>query len=83
MDPVTAMNLLFDLAILFIGVFVYRKGRNVLALWVAVAFCLFAISYVLTIIGVGNSLFLIPLRALGYLSVMAGLILLFKRRVIV
>ena len=73
------MNLLFDLAILLIGIFVYRKGGNVLALWVAVAFCLFAISYVLTILGFGNSLFLIPLRAFGYLSVIAGLILLHKR----
>ena len=59
--------------------FCLQKGSNVLALWVGVAFCLFAISYVLTILGFGNSLFLIPLRAFGYLSVIAGLILLHKR----
>ena len=75
MDPVTALNLLFDLIIFLLGLFVYREKKGVLPLWVAVAFLLFAVSYALTIIGVGSSLILIPIRTLGYLSVIVGLIL--------
>jgi hypothetical protein len=75
LDPVTVMNLLFDLVIFLLGLFVYKGRKSVLALWVAVAFCLFAISYALTIAGVGSSLILIPIRALGYLSVIVGLLL--------
>ena len=75
MDPVTVLNLLFDLVIFLLGLLVYKEKKGVLALWVAVAFLLFAVSYVLTIVGVGNSIILIPLRALGYLSVIVGLIL--------
>lgn len=75
LDPVIVMNLLFDLAILILGIFVYNERKAVLALWVAIGFCFFATSYALTILGLGDSLILIPLRALGYLSIIAGLIL--------
>jgi len=75
LDPVTVMNLIFDLVILLIGFVVYKEKKSPLPLWVAVAFCLFAISYVLTIVGVASTFILIPLRALGYLSVIVGLIL--------
>jgi hypothetical protein len=69
------MNLFFDLVIFLLGLLVYKGRKGVLALWVAVAFCLFAISCALTIAGVGSSFILIPLRAVGYLSVIAGLLL--------
>jgi high-affinity Fe2+/Pb2+ permease len=75
MDPVIVLNLLFDLVIFLLGLLVYKEKKNILPLWVAVAFLLFAVSYALTIVGIGNSLILIPLRALGYLSVIVGLIL--------
>ena len=75
LDPVIIMNLLFDLAILILGIFVYNEKKVVLALWIAIGFCFFAISYVLSILGFVDSLILIPLRALGYLSILAGLIL--------
>jgi hypothetical protein len=75
LDPVTVMNLLFDLVIFLLGLLVYRMKKGVLPLWVAVAFCLFAVSYALTIVGVASSVILIPLRALGYLSVIVGLLL--------
>jgi CHASE2 domain-containing sensor protein len=75
LDPVTVMNLLFDLVIFLLGIIVFREKKGVLPLWVAVAFCLFGVSYAFTIMGVGSTLVLIPLRALGYLSVIVGLIL--------
>jgi hypothetical protein len=80
LDPVTSLNLLFDVIIFLLGLFVYKeKKKGVLPLWVAVAFLLFAVSYVLTIIGVGSSLILIPIRTLGYISVIVGLILSTKK----
>ena len=79
MDPVTVLNLIFDLVIFILGLVVYRAKKNVLSLWVSVAFLLFAISYVLTIAGMGDPVILIPLRALGYISVIVGLMLQRKR----
>lgn len=75
LDPVVVLNLLFDLGILFLSIFVYKRKRGPLVLWVGIAFCIFAVSYLLTILGLGSQTILIPLRAIGYLSVMAGLIL--------
>lgn len=79
LDPVIVLNLLFDLAILFLSIFVYKEKKGPLVLWVTIAFCIFAISYVLTILGFGSQTILIPLRAIGYLSVLAGLILQWRR----
>ncbi len=75
LDPVIVLNLLFDLGILFLSIFVYREKKGPLVLWVAIAFCIFAFSYALTILGLGLQTILIPLRTIGYLSIIAGLIL--------
>jgi len=75
MDPVTVLNLLFDLVIFILGLVVYKGRKSMLSLWVAVAFLFFAISYVLTLVGAGNPMILIPLRTLGYVLVIVGLIL--------
>ena len=75
MDPVTSLNLMFDVIIFLLGLVVYRTKKNVLSLWVAIAFLLFAISYALTIAGAGDPMILIPLRAIGYICVIVGLIL--------
>ena len=69
------MNLLFDVVILLLSGYAYEKKRGVLLRWIIVAFCFFAVSYVLTILGIGSSLILIPLRAFGYLSIIAGIAL--------
>lgn len=73
LDPVVAMNLVFDVVIVLLSVFYYGRRRSSILLWIAVAFCLFAASYALTIVGVVNSLILIPMRAIGYLSIIAGI----------
>jgi hypothetical protein len=74
LDPVTALNLLFDVVIVLLGSYAYGKKRVALLLWIALGFCFFAVSYALTILGFGASLILIPLRAVGYLSIIAGLV---------
>jgi len=67
------MNLAFDVVIVLLSVFSYGRKRSSILLWIAVAFCLFAASYALTIAGIANSLILIPMRAIGYLSIIAGI----------
>ena len=80
MDPVITLNLLFDVVIILLGAFAYGKKRGTLLLWITVGFGFFAVSYVLTLLGFGSSLVLIPLRAVGYLSIIAGLALHFQQR---
>ncbi|HUK50205.1 MAG TPA: hypothetical protein VLV18_04150 [Terriglobales bacterium] len=75
MDPVVLMNLLFDLIIVILGIAVYTKKKGILLMWVSIAFLFFALSYVLVVLGVTDSMVLIPLRAIGYLSVIAGIVL--------
>jgi hypothetical protein len=74
------MNLLFDVVIALLGFYAYGKKRGTLPLWTALGFCFFAASYALTILGFGASLILIPLRAVGYLSIIAGLVLYIQQR---
>jgi len=75
LDPIIVMNLLFDLGILFLSFIVYKVQKGPLVLWVGIAFTIFALSYALTILGFGSQTILIPLRAIGYLSVISGLVL--------
>jgi hypothetical protein len=65
----------FDVVIVLLAAYAYVKNGGVLPVWIAVGFCFFAISYILTILGFGSSLILIPLRTVGYLSIIAGLVL--------
>lgn len=69
------MNLAFDLVIILVSAYAYCKKRGTILLWITFAFCFFAASYVLSILGFGVSLILIPLRAVGYLSIIAGVAL--------
>ena len=79
-DPVAFTNLLFDLVILCLGIYAYNRKKGAIGLYVGAAFGLFAISYALTILGYGSAVaVLIPLRILGYLFVIIGLILLVRR----
>ena len=75
MDPVVGMNLLFDVVIVLLSAYAYSKKRGTLLVWIAAAFCFFGASYVLTILGLGDPLILIPLRTFGYLSIIAGVVL--------
>lgn len=76
-DPITVLNLAFDLVILGLGLFAYIKGKATMGGLVALGFGFFAISYILTILGYGSSTtLLLPLRVLGYVSVIAGVVVL-------
>lgn len=73
LDPVITMNLVFDIVILLLSVYSYVKKRSSILLWLTVAFSIFAASYALTILEVANSLILIPMRTIRYLSIIAGI----------
>lgn len=75
-DPIVVLNLVFDLIILGLGLYAYARVRLTGAALIGVGFGFYAISYILTILGYGSStLLLLPIRVLGYLSVIAGLAL--------
>jgi len=74
------MNLVFDVVIVSLSGYAYSKKKGILLMWITIAFCFFAASYVLTIIGLANPLVIVPLRAFGYLSVIAGVALHYIQR---
>jgi hypothetical protein len=75
MDPVVIINLILCVFIVTLGILEYSRTKSNIALCVGVAFGLFGISHLLTIIGLANSLttLLIIIRVLAYLSVIYGL----------
>ncbi len=80
LDPIAATNLILALAILILGVWIYERKKENLALFVATGFGLFAISHALTLLGFGGEqAVIIPIRVLGYLVVVVGLVFLLLR----
>jgi hypothetical protein len=75
-DPVTVLNLCFDVVILALGAVAFVRVRGSVGLLVGIGFGFFAISYILTIFGYGSAtVVLLPIRVVGYLSVIVGLCL--------
>jgi hypothetical protein len=81
LDPVTIVNLILSLTILVLGITAYGKKKNSLALYIGAAFGLFALSHLLTLLGLAQSLtvFLIAIRTLAYVIVIFALLTLWKR----
>ena len=74
LDPIVVLNLAFDLIVLGLGAFLYVRAGMAVGGLVGLGFAFFAVSYILTILGYGGSnALLLPLRVLGYVSVIAGL----------
>jgi hypothetical protein len=76
-DPAVLVNLLLCLVILVLGYLVYRKRNSISALFIGVAFGLFGLSHMSTLLG--QTLFpevtFMLLRICGYLFVIAALYL--------
>lgn len=80
LDLIEATNLILAATILILGVWIYERKKETLALYVASGFGLFALSHALTLLGYGDlQTVIIPMRALGYLAIIAGLVLLLLR----
>ncbi len=75
MDPVYIVNLLLCIVIFVLGYWGYVKRHDLLPLLIALAFGLFGISHIVTILGLAKDLesALIAIRVLAYLLVVFAL----------
>ena len=67
---ITIVNLILAVIILVLGIWAYGKKKTDAALLIGIAFGLFAISHLLTLLGLSGTLntLLIVIRILGYLT---------------
>jgi hypothetical protein len=81
LDPITIVNLILSVAIFVLGIGAYGKKKNGMALYIGLAFSLFGLSHLLTLLGLAQSLttYLIIIRTLAYLIVIFALLTLWKR----
>ena len=70
-DPMTAVNLVLSVIILVLGYWGYKKSNDKMLLYVGIAFGLFGISHIATLLDFKESLesVLIIIRTLAYLTV--------------
>ena len=70
-DPITAVNLVLSVIVLVLGYWGYKKSNDKVPLYVGVAFGLFGVSHIATLLDFKQSLesVLIIIRTLAYLIV--------------
>ena len=70
-DPIYILNLVLCVIILILGCLGYKKSGNKLPLYIGIAFGLFGVSHLATLLGLKETLTvaLIVIRTLGYLIV--------------
>ena len=74
-DITTTLDLVFGLIILFLGLWVYKIKQYALALYLALAFGIFAVSYLEVLLGISTSnISVIFLRVLASLVIVYALI---------
>ena len=81
LDPITALNFVLALIIFVLGIALYGKKKNLTALYIGIAFGLFAISHLATLLDLASSLTvpLIIIRAIAYIIVIVALLTLWKK----
>jgi hypothetical protein len=80
-DPIYTMNLAFCIIILVLGYLSYNKKGDKTPLYIGIAFGLFGISHLTTLLGLKETLtsILIIIRTLAYLIVIFALYKYWKR----
>ena len=74
MDPTILLNFIFALIVVILGLWVFKTKKLLLALYIAIAFGLFAISHLAILLGTPSAnISIIVIRALGYLVVIYAL----------
>jgi uncharacterized membrane protein (UPF0136 family) len=70
-DPMTTVNLVLCIIILALGIIGYRRSGKTFPLYIGIAFGLFGVSHLLTILGLKEELaaLLIVVRTAAYLLV--------------
>jgi len=71
MDPIYLVNLILCVIIVVFGYLGFKKAKHTWPLYIAVAFGLFGLSHLLTLLGLKEALtgFLIAIRTIAYLLV--------------
>jgi hypothetical protein len=73
-DTTTLVNFIFSVIVLILGFWVYRAKKIVLALYIALAFALFAISHLAILLGTPSAnISILIIRSLGYLVIIYAL----------
>jgi len=74
-DPVYLANLALCIVIFFLGYWGYKRRRDVVPILIGLAFGLFGISHIMTILGLTTELasMLIAIRTFAYLLVVLAL----------
>jgi len=69
------VNIALCIVIVILGYLAYKKNKTVPALFIGIAFGIFGLSHILTVVGLGTSLmnFLIAIRTVAYLAVVLAL----------
>lgn len=82
MDPVVLVNLVLCVIILVMGIWEYLRTKSPVELYVGIAFGLFGISHLLSLLGLAAQLtvLLIIIRVLAYLTVIYGLYVAITRK---
>ncbi len=79
-DPVNALGLTFNIIIIVVGCWSYKKSGDKVPLYVSIAFVLFGISYIITLLGLRRTLeSVLIIRTLGYLILTFAVYKLAKR----
>jgi len=80
-DPITTVNLVLCIIILVLGVWGYNKKKDQVPRYIGIAFGLFGISHLMTILDLKDALtsFLVIIRVLAYLIVVFAVYKLWKR----
>ena len=76
MDPIVTMNFILCVAILLLALYVYSKKKLGTSLLIGIAFGLFAVSHLATLLGLVEAweTFLIAVRTIAYLVVIYALL---------
>jgi len=74
-DPIITVNFVLCIVIFALGIWAYVKKKGDAALYIGIAFGLFAISHLMTLLGLaaGLTIFLIVIRLIAYLLVVFAL----------
>jgi uncharacterized membrane protein (UPF0136 family) len=74
-DPIVTTNFVLCIVILALGIWAYVKKKNDVPLYIGIAFGLFAVSHLMTLLGLtaGLTAFLITIRLIAYLLVVFAL----------
>ncbi len=74
-DVMTALNLVFGMVIFATGIYCYVRMKSILALYVGAAFGLFALTHLMSLLGMGSDLStpIAVMRSIGYMAIILGL----------